>query len=455
MNIKLYNTLARKKQNFIPINSNRVTMYICGPTVYSYPHIGNARGPVIFDILAGLLKREYELIYVRNITDLDDKIYEAAKSEQSDVSEITERYTKIYHQDISALGVKDPDIEPRATDHIKEMIEMIEGLLAKGYAYENEGHVLFSVDSYSDYGSLSNRQHEDQIAGSRVAIAAYKKNPRDFVLWKPSTPDLPGWESPWGVGRPGWHLECSTMAKKYLGDTLDIHGGGSDLIFPHHENECAQSICSHKGKPFANFWVHHGMIDFNNTKMSKSEGNLLLIRDLLKEIPGEVVRMALISTHYRKPINWSNDLIKDSKKKLDRLYGAIRKIDIFQNAEPSNEVLLALADDLNTPKALSALFNIVKLINNSEDPMERDKYASTLMASASLLGLMTLSADEWFKTTPNGVLTREEIEHLITQRERARKSKNFSESDRIRNDLLQKGVVIEDGPDGTEWRYQD
>ena len=455
MNIKLYNTLAGKKQNFIPINPNRVTMYICGPTVYSYPHIGNARGPVIFDILAGLLRREYELIYVRNITDLDDKIYEAAKSEQSDVSEITERYTKIYHQDISALGVKDPDIEPRATDHIKEMIEMIEGLLAKGYAYENEGHVLFSVDLYSDYGSLSNRQHEDQIAGARVAIAAYKKNPRDFVLWKPSTPDLPGWESPWGVGRPGWHLECSTMAKKYLGETLDIHGGGSDLIFPHHENECAQSICSHKGEPFANFWVHHGMIDFNDTKMSKSEGNLLLIKDLLEDIPGEVVRMALISAHYRKPINWSNDLIKDSKKKLDRLYGAIRKIDIFHNTEPSNEVLLALADDLNTPKALSALFNIVKLINNSEDPVERDKYASTLMASASLLGLMTMSADEWFKTTPNGVLTREEIEHLITQRERARKSKNFSESDRIRNDLLQKGVVIEDGPDGTEWRYQD
>ena len=455
MNIKLYNTLAGKKQNFIPINPNRVTMYICGPTVYSYPHIGNARGPVIFDILAGLLRREYKLIYVRNITDLDDKIYEAAKSEQSDVSEITERYTKIYHQDISALGVKDPDIEPRATDHIKEMIEMIEDLLAKGYAYENEGHVLFSVDSYSDYGSLSNRQHEDQIAGARVAIAAYKKNPRDFVLWKPSTPDLPGWESPWGVGRPGWHLECSTMAKKYLGETLDIHGGGSDLIFPHHENECAQSICSHKGEPFANFWVHHGMIDFNDTKMSKSEGNLLLIKDLLEDIPGEVVRMALISAHYRKPINWSNDLIKDSKKKLDRLYGAIRKIDIFHNTEPSNEVLLALADDLNTPKALSALFNIVKLINNSEDPVERDKYASTLMASASLLGLMTMSADEWFKTTPKGVLTREEIEHLITQRERARKSKNFSESDRIRNDLLQKGVVIEDGPDGTEWRYQD
>ena len=455
MNIKLYNTLAGKKQNFIPINSNRVTMYICGPTVYSYPHIGNARGPVIFDILAGLLKREHQLIYVRNITDLDDKIYDAAKSERSDVSEITERYTNIYHQDISALGVKDPDIEPKATDHIKEMIEMIEDLLAKGHAYESEGHVLFSVDSYSGYGSLSNRQHEDQIAGSRVAIAAYKKNPRDFVLWKPSPPDLPGWESPWGVGRPGWHLECSTMAKKYLGETLDIHGGGSDLIFPHHENECAQSICSHKGKPFANFWVHHGMIDFNDTKMSKSEGNLLLIRDLLEEIPGEVVRMALISTHYRKPINWSNDLVKDSKKKLDRLYGAIRKVDIFQDTEPANEVLSALADDLNTPKALSALFNIVKLINNSEDPMERDKYASTLIASASLLGLMALSADEWFKTTPNEALTREEIEHLITQRERARKSKNFSESDRIRNNLLQKGVVIEDGPDGPEWRYQD
>ena len=455
MNIKLYNTLAGKKQNFIPINSNRVTMYICGPTVYSYPHIGNARGPVIFDILAGLLKRKYELIYVRNITDLDDKIYEAAKSEQSDVSEITQRYTKIYHQDISALGVKDPDIEPRATDHIKEMIEMIEDLLAKGYAYENKGHVLFSVDSYSDYGSLSNRQHEDQIAGSRVAIATYKRNPRDFVLWKPSTSDLPGWESPWGVGRPGWHLECSTMAKKYLGETLDIHGGGSDLIFPHHENECAQSICTHKGQPFANFWVHHGMIDFNDTKMSKSEGNLLLIRDLLEEIPGEVVRMALISTHYRKPINWSNDLVKDSKKKLDRLYSAIRKVDIFQETEPSNEVLSALADDLNTPKALSALFKLVKLINNSEDSIERKKYASTLMASASLLGLMTLSADEWFKTSSSKALTRDEIEHLISQRERARESKNFSESDRIRNDLLEKGVLIEDGPDGTEWRYED
>ena len=455
MNIKLYNTLAGKKQNFIPINSNRVTMYICGPTVYSYPHIGNARGPVIFDILAGLLKREYELIYVRNITDLDDKIYEAAKSEQSDVSEITQRYTKIYHQDISALGVKDPDIEPRATDHIKEMIEMIEDLLAKGYAYENKGHVLFSVDSYSDYGSLSNRQHEDQIAGSRVAIATYKRNPRDFVLWKPSTSDLPGWESPWGVGRPGWHLECSTMAKKYLGETLDIHGGGSDLIFPHHENECAQSICSHKGKPFANFWVHHGMIDFNHTKMSKSEGNLLLIRDLLEEIPGEVVRMALISTHYRKPINWSDDLVKDSKKKLDRLYSAIRKVDIFQETEPSNEVLSALADDLNTPKALSALFKLVKLINNSEDSIERKKYASTLMASASLLGVMTLSADEWFKTSSSKALTRDEIEHLISQREQARESKNFSESDRIRNDLLEKGVLIEDGPDGTEWRYED
>ena len=455
MNIKLYNTLVGKKQNFIPINSNRVTMYICGPTVYSYPHIGNARGPVIFDILAGLLNREYELIYVRNITDLDDKIYEAAKSEESDVSEITQRYTKIYHQDISALGVKDPDIEPRATDHIKEMIEMIDDLLAKGHAYENEGHVLFSVDSYNDYGSLSNRQHEDQIAGSRVAIATYKRNPRDFVLWKPSTSDLPGWESPWGLGRPGWHLECSTMAKKYLGETLDIHGGGSDLIFPHHENECAQSICSHKGQPFAKFWIHHGMIDFNDTKMSKSEGNLLLIRDLLEEVPGEVVRMALISTHYRKPINWSNDLVKDSKKKLDRLYSAIRKVNITQDTEPSIEVLSALADDLNTPKALSELFNIVKLINNSEDPMKRDQYASTLMASASLLGLMTQSADEWFKTASNKALTRDEIERLISQRERARKSKNFSESDRIRNDLLQQGVLIEDGPDGTEWRYED
>jgi len=455
MDIKLYNTLTGKKQNFKPIHFNQVNMYVCGPTVYSHPHIGNARGPVIFDILADLLRRNYNLRYVRNITDLDDKIYDAAKEEETKVSVITDRYTKIYHEDILALGVRDPDVEPRATDHIDEMIEMIKDLIEKGHAYENQKHVLFNVESYKDYGILSNRQEDDQIAGSRIEVAKYKNNPRDFVLWKPSTPDLPGWESPWGVGRPGWHLECSTMAKKYLGETLDIHGGGSDLIFPHHENECAQSICSHGGKAFANYWVHHGMIDFKNTKMSKSEGNLLLIRDLLNDTPGEVIRMALISTHYRKPINWSEALVEDSKKKLDRLYGAIRQVNNLREIEPSDKVLKALTDDLNTPKALSELFDIVKIINRSKDEGERIEQASILVSSASLLGLLKTDADHWFRNASNQKLKISEIELMIQEREQARQTNDFARADKIRNDLLEQGVIIEDGPEGPVWRYDN
>ncbi len=402
MDIKLYNTLTGKKQNFKPIHLNQVNMYVCGPTVYSHPHIGNARGPVIFDILADLLRRNYNLRYVRNITDLDDKIYDAAKEEETKVSVITDRYTKIYHEDILALGVRD-----------------------------------------------------DQIAGSRIEVAEYKNNPRDFVLWKPSTPDLPGWESPWGVGRPGWHLECSTMAKKYLGETLDIHGGGSDLIFPHHENECAQSICSHGGKAFANYWVHHGMIDFKNTKMSKSEGNLLLIRDLLNDTPGEVIRMALISTHYRKPINWSEALVEDSKRKLDRLYGAIRQVNNLREIEPSDKVLKALTDDLNTPKALSELFDIVKIINRSKDESERIEQASILVSSASLLGLLKTDADHWFRNASNQKLKISEIELMIQEREQARQTNDFARADKIRDDLLEQGVIIEDGPEGPVWRYDN
>ena len=334
MKIKLYNSNTKSKELFVPIDPKKVTMYVCGPTVYSYPHIGNARGPVIFDVLARLLRREFDLTYVRNITDLDDKIYQAADDEGVHISEVTQRYTKIYQEDMTALGVEKPDLEPLATEHIPEMIEMIQVLIDKKHAYESQGHVFFSVETFDDYGFLSNRTEEEQISGTRIKSSEIKNNQRDFVLWKPSTGETPGWDSPWGFGRPGWHLECSAMAKKYLGRTLDIHGGGSDLLFPHHENECAQSMCSHSGEPLANYWVHNGMIDFDNVKMSKSEGNLLLIRDLLNEIRPEVIRMAFLTTHYRKPINWNDALISDSGKKLDRLYGSIRQLGKISPGEP-------------------------------------------------------------------------------------------------------------------------
>ena len=456
MKIKLYNTFSGKKEDFNPIQSNRVSMYICGPTVYSSPHIGNARGPVIFDVLAKLLRMNYELTYVRNITDLDDKIYQAAKDEGTDINSITERYTDIYQEDMKALGVHKPDVEPRATDHVPQMIEMINKLLTTGHAYVREEHVLFSVDSFPDYGQLSNRQQEDLISGSRVEIATYKNNPNDFVLWKPSTSDLPGWESPWGFGRPGWHLECSTMAKSYLGETIDIHGGGSDLIFPHHENELAQSMCSHMGKNFCNYWVHHGLVDFKKTKMSKSEGNILLIRDLLSISSGEVVRLALLSTKYRQLINWSEDLILESKKKLDRLYRALQSCpDDNLEGQPSEKVLQALCDDLNTPMALAELFKIAREINSTKDKGKLIVLASNLKASSELMGLLQSTPDQWFKSASNDSLAPEDIEDMIKQRELARSSKNFTEADEIRNRLLRSGVIIEDGSDGTRWRFLD
>ena len=456
MKIKLYNTFSGKKEDFNPIQSNRVSMYICGPTVYSSPHIGNARGPVIFDVLAKLLRMNYELTYVRNITDLDDKIYQAAKDEGTDINSITERYTDIYQEDMKALGVHKPDVEPRATDHVPQMIEMINKLLTTGNAYVREEHVLFSVDSFPDYGQLSNRQQEDLISGSRVEIATYKNNPNDFVLWKPSTSDLPGWESPWGFGRPGWHLECSTMAKSYLGETIDIHGGGSDLIFPHHENELAQSMCSHMGKNFCNYWVHHGLVDFKKTKMSKSEGNIMLIRDLLSNSSGEVVRLALLSTQYRQLINWSEDLILESKKKLDRLYRALQSCpDDNLEGKPSEKVLQALCDDLNTPMALAELFKIAREINSTKDKGKLIVLASNLKASSELMGLLQSTPDQWFKSASNDSLAPEDIEDMIKQRELARSSKNFTEADEIRNRLLRSGVIIEDGSDGTRWRFLD
>ncbi len=456
MKIKLYNTFSGKKEDFEPINANRVSMYVCGPTVYSSPHIGNARGPVIFDVLAKLLRMNYELTYVRNITDLDDKIYQAAKEEETGIDTITQRYTDIYQEDIKALGVHEPDIEPRATAHVAQMIEMIAKLLSTDHAYVKDEHVLFSVDSFPAYGQLSNRKQEDLISGSRVEIATYKNNPSDFVLWKPSTSDLPGWESPWGFGRPGWHLECSTMAKSYLGETIDIHGGGSDLIFPHHENELAQSMCSHLGKNFCNYWVHHGLVDFKKTKMSKSEGNILLVRDLLSHSSGETIRLALLSTQYRQLINWSDDLLSESKKKLDRLYRALQSCPNNDlEGQPSEQVLQALCDDLNTPMALAELFKIAKEINSTKDKEKLIVLTSNLKASSNLLGLLQSTPDQWFKSGDNDSLSSKEIEAMIKQRELARASKNFSEADKIRNKLVRSGVIIEDRPDGTEWKFLD
>ena len=456
MKIKLYNTFSGKKEDFEPINANQVSMYVCGPTVYSSPHIGNARGPVIFDVLAKLLRMNYELTYVRNITDLDDKIYQAAMEEETGIDTITQRYTDIYQEDIKALGVHEPDVEPRATAHVAQMIEMITKLLSTDHAYVKDEHVLFSVDSFPAYGQLSNRKQEDLISGSRVEIATYKNNPSDFVLWKPSTSDLPGWESPWGFGRPGWHLECSTMAKSYLGETIDIHGGGSDLIFPHHENELAQSMCSHLGKNFCNYWVHHGLVDFKKTKMSKSEGNILLVRDLLSHSSGETIRLALLSTQYRQLINWSDDLLSESKKKLDRLYRALQSCPNNDlEGQPSEQVLQALCDDLNTPMALAELFKIAKEINSTKDKEKLIVLTSNLKASSNLLGLLQSTPDQWFKSGDNDSLSSKEIEAMIKQRELARASKNFSEADKIRNKLVRSGVIIEDRPDGTEWKFLD
>ena len=456
MKIKLYNTFSGKKEDFNPIHSNRVSMYVCGPTVYSSPHIGNARGPVIFDVLAKLLLMNYELTYVRNITDLDDKIYQAAKDEETGIDTITQRYTDIYQEDIKALGVNEPDVEPRATDHVPQMIEMITKLLATSHAYVKDEHVLFSVDSFPDYGQLSNRKQEDLISGSRVEIATYKNNPNDFVLWKPSASDLPGWDSPWGFGRPGWHLECSTMAKSYLGETIDIHGGGSDLIFPHHENELAQSMCSHLGKNFCNYWVHHGLVDFKKTKMSKSEGNILLVRDILSHSSGETIRLALLSTKYRQLINWSESLLSEAKKKLDRLYRALESCpNDGLEGQPSEKVLRALCDDLNTPMALAELFKIAREINSTKDKGKLVVLASKLKASSNLLGLLQSTPDQWFKSGNNDSLSAKDIEAMIKQRELARSAKNFSEADEIRNKLLRSGVIIEDGPDGTQWKFLD
>jgi len=451
MTIFLHDTLKGEKLAFEPYKEGEVTMYLCGPTVYNYAHIGNARPAVVFDLLARLLRRSYKVTFARNITDVDDKINKAAVETGKPIDEITAQYIKAYNDDMSALGVQAPDIEPRATQHIEEMITMIDTLVDKGFAYEADGHVLFDVSANPDYGQLSKRDLREMIAGARVEVAPYKRAAQDFVLWKPSTPELPGWDSPWGRGRPGWHIECSAMAEKHLGKTIDIHAGGQDLVFPHHENEMAQSTCAHDGVPFARYWVHNGFLSLDSTKMSKSLGNVLLVHELVEKIPGEVIRLALLNAHYRQPLDWSDAAMEGARSMLDRLYGAIRGIELSA-AEPPAVVIEALEDDLNSPKAMAELFDHTRALNKSTDDDERRKLAAEIQAAGDLLGILQMDAEAWFSGSADGELAAEDIEALLKQREEARANRDFATADGIRDKLTAAGVTIEDGPTGARWR---
>ena len=448
MPLQLYNTLSRKKEPFEPIKPDTVGMYVCGPTVYDLAHIGNARPVVVFDVLNRLLKTLYKNVtYVSNITDVDDKINDAAKESGDDIRTITTRTAEAFHEDMAALGAEPPDVEPRATDHVEEMKTLITSLIDAGHAYEADGHVLFDVPSWDNYGQLSRRNRDEMIAGARVEVASYKKDPADFVLWKPSSDDLPGWDSPWGRGRPGWHVECSAMSQKYLGVTFDIHGGGQDLVFPHHENEIAQSICGHEGHPFVKTWMHNGYLMVEGEKMSKSLGNFYTIRDLLSEFPGEAIRLMLLKTHYRSPLDFTKEGLTEAKRELDRFYQALRQTQAVKLTDtvPDQIFLVALQDDLNTPLALSKLHEL-------RDGLTKNK--GKLLASAKLLGLLQQDPEDWFKWQAAGATDIDEavIEDLIQKRIDARAAKDFAEADRIRDDLATQGIILEDSADGTKWK---
>ena len=431
-------------------------MYACGPTVYNPPHIGNARAAVVYDLLYRVLMRHYDnVVYARNITDVDDKINAAAAEEQVPIDEITARYAAVYHADVEALGVLEPVIEPRATQHIDVIIEMIERLIELEYAYENDGHVLFHVPNFEEYGKLSGRNRDEMIAGARVEVAPYKNDPADFVLWKPSPDQLPGWDSPWGRGRPGWHIECSAMIKKHLGISIDIHGGGNDLKFPHHENEIAQSCCAHDGAPLARYWIHNGFVEIGSEKMSKSIGNVLLVRDLLERFPGEAIRLALIRTRYREPLNWSVELIEQSKNQLDRLYGALQKGETLPkpvSTAPGAEFCRAMDDDLNTSLALTVMMERAGDINRAEDPETIARLCAVLIAEGNELGILQAPAEDWFKQSAGQELDVALIEKLVAERNQAREQKDWGTADRIRDQLADLGVQIQDGAGGTEWR---
>ncbi len=444
--------MTRTKEEFRPIDAEHIRMYACGPTVYNYIHIGNGRMNVVFDVLNRLLRLTYpKVTYVSNITDIDDKIMNSAKEEGISTKELSERFTEAFFADLMALGCDKPDVTPKATDYIPQQIEMIETLIANGNAYEAEGHVLFHVPSYADYGRLSRRPRDEQIAGARVEVAPYKKDAADFVLWKPSSDDQPGWDSPWGRGRPGWHLECSVMSTDILGKNFDIHGGGLDLTFPHHENEIAQSCCAHKGSHFANYWIHNGFLQANGEKMSKSLGNFFTVHELLEKYDGEVIRYVLMSAQYRQPLDFTLDQLDEAKKQLDRWYGVLDKVGITVAKPVYNETFLsALSDDLNTPAAFAELHRLFGEVNKTEGQAQQQAVAE-FVSAANLIGLLTKTPSDWVRGGGDDTDALA-IEALIAERAQAKKDKNFARADEIRNELAAQGIVLEDSPTGTTWK---
>ncbi len=445
--LKLTNSLTKKKEVFKPINLDKISLYACGPTVYDNPHVGNARTLVVFDVLFRVLKVLYNsnVTYVRNITDVDDKIIEASQKNKIEINEITNKVTKIFHENCESLNCLKPTIEPKATEHIKEMIEMTSSLIKKGFAYENKGHVYFEVTSFKDYGKLSNKNLDELKAGSRVEISDLKKNPLDFILWKPSKENDPGWESPWGRGRPGWHLECSAMSEKYLGQSLDIHGGGLDLIFPHHENEIAQSCCNNNTKNFANYWVHNGFVTINNEKMSKSLGNIISISDAVKKYSGQVVRLALLSAHYSQPLNWNDELLKNQEGVINKWYNLYSEVE-----EKNFEIDDVLLDDLNTPGFIA---KIHELYNEAAKGNEEIKLRFN--KACKLIGLFNINKEEWESSKKRKINVSESfIQKKIEERTKAKNGGNFLLADQIREELLSKGIIIEDQKGKTIWKIK-
>tara|TARA_B100001250_G_scaffold411422_1_gene440036 strand:+ start:816 stop:2189 length:1374 start_codon:yes stop_codon:yes gene_type:complete len=453
--LQIFNTLNSKKEVFNPIDKNHIKIYACGPTVYNFAHIGNARMAVVFDSIVRTLRIMYpKVTYVSNITDIDDKIIDAANEQNAEISEITQKYTRIYNEDMSMLNVLEPDIQPKATEYISEMIELIKDLINKDFAYKKNGHVLFHVPAYSMYGKLSNRDREEQIAGSRVEIASFKKDPSDFVLWKPSNDKQPGWDSPWGFGRPGWHTECSAMSEKTLGLPFDIHGGGRDLIFPHHENEIAQSCCStaniDEPDSYAKYWMHNGFVTIEGEKMSKSLGNIILVRDLIQDHHGEVIRLALLSSHYRQGLDWNEKIIHQAKKLLNKIYSILNElkdIDIPSSDSLDNEAISILLDDFNTPGLIAELNKISKEFNSEN--LDKRLIKSKLFLIGSVLGIFQ---DQFFNEVSDEM--RQKVEDLISKRDNAKKDKNFDLADEIRNELNELGVEIKDTSDGTSWNIR-
>ena len=446
-NLKLTNSLTRKKELFKPINPKSVTMYACGPTVYDDPHVGNARTLVVFDTLFRVLKKIYEKVnYVRNITDVDDKIIEASKKNKKTINEITEKVTKTFHQNCKSLNCLEPTMEPKATGHVNEMIEMTKSLIEKNFAYEADGHVYFSVSSFKNYGALSNKNLEDLKAGSRIEVSKLKKNPMDFVLWKPSEEKDPGWDSPWGRGRPGWHLECSVMSEKYLGKQFDIHGGGLDLIFPHHENEIAQSCSNNSSEKFSNYWVHNGFVTINKEKMSKSLGNIISITEAVNKYSGQVVRLALLSAHYSQPLDWNDKLLENQRSTIEKWYQLYDET----NEEISLEVIDTLLDDLNTPGFIAKIHELYTKANKGDE-----KSKKLFNSACKLIGLFDLNKNEWenLKKT-NRDISEDFILKKIEERLTAKKEGNYKLADQIRDELFKKGVIIEDQKDKTIWKFK-